>query len=253
MSTLTADSPPVTLSARATLPEPGEVAGATPAALPTAAHVVLLKNIPWEAYEALTDADPSRSAPRIAYNNGTLEIMSPLRHHDEDNHFLALIIDVISLEWQLNMTNIGSTTLKRSDLLKGLEPDSCYYIQSYEAIFGRKTLDLEGGDPPPDLVIEMDLTHPSLDKMPIFAALGVPEVWIATANGITFLALQNGRYEEREESVALPPLTRTVVEGFLVQSLTVRRAAWMRSVQAWARENRPATDDTSGDGGTITP
>ncbi len=248
MSVLTADAAPPPVVAT---PDADAAVNAEPsAAATTAAHVVLLKNIPWETYEALADAEPSRSAPRIAYDNGTLEVMGPLRRHERKNRLIVTIFEEIADIWNIDIESAGSVTLRRSDLLKGLEPDTCYYIQNYDAVFGKDTLDLEDGvDPPPDLVIEVDETSPSLAKMPILAALGVPEVWIATASGVTFFGLQNGQYEEREESVALPPLTRAVVEDFLAQSLTVRRVAWMRAVQTWARDAKPAT--TWG-GGTIT-
>jgi len=95
-------------------------------------------------------------------------------------------------------------------LALGFEPDTCFYIQSAQRIHGKDEIDL-AVDPPPDLVIEIDITHPSLDKLPIYAAIGVPEIWRYDGHTVTLVILQEGAYIAREESVAFPRLTRQVL------------------------------------------
>ena len=98
---------------------------------------------------------------------------------------------------------MDSTTWNREDLTKGVEADECYYIQNEPAIRGRMKIDL-GVDPPPDLAIEIDIASLSLSRLPLYSALGVPEVWRFDGQQLTFLKLAAGEYQEIEQSIALP-------------------------------------------------
>jgi Uma2 family endonuclease len=135
----------------------------------------ILHNISWETYQRLLADHADSSAPRFAYDRGTLEIMSPLAEHEEPNRAIALLVEVVAEELGRDLRNLGSTTLKRADVRRGVEPDSCFYLQNEPRVRGKTDINL-GLDPPPDLVVEIDITSPSLDKLPIYAELGVPEV-----------------------------------------------------------------------------
>src|SRR5262249_1068369 len=131
--------------------------------------------------------------------------------------------------------NLGSTTFKREDLERGFEPDACFYVQNVDRIRGQQDIDLTL-DPAPDLVVEIDITNPSLEKLPIFARLGIPEVWRYQRGTLTDLVVDHGGYREQETSLAFPLLTRTILNDFLAQSHTSRRPVWLRSIRAWARQ-----------------
>jgi Uma2 family endonuclease len=177
-----------------------------------------------------------RSAPRFTYDRGTLEIMSPLPEHEECNRAIALLVEVIAEEWDLDLRNLGSTTFRREDLARGFEPDSCFYLQNAHQIRGKKLLDLTA-DPPPDLVIEIDITHSSLDKLSLYEALGIPEIWRYDAASLRILSLGDEGYREGEESVALPGVTPRLLIDRVRQSQTMPRREWLRRVRAWAREH----------------
>ena len=136
---------------------------------------VILHNISWSLYEQLLAAHADKSSPRFVYDRGELEITVPSYEHEELNRLIDNCIAIIAMEWNVEYCDAGSTTFKREDLERGFEPDSCFYVQHADQIAGKKRLDLTV-DPPPDLV-EVDITHPSLDKLSIFATVGVPEVW----------------------------------------------------------------------------
>lgn len=102
--------------------------------------------------------------------------MSPLPTHERAKKLIGRLIEALSLERNIPISSLGSTTWKRQDLLKGLEPDECYFIQSERLVHGRFDLDLSK-DPPPDLAVEMDITNHPMDRLAIHAALGVGEVW----------------------------------------------------------------------------
>jgi Uma2 family endonuclease len=201
---------------------------------------VLLHGINWETYERLLADLADRSAPRLTFDRGVLEIMSPTAEHEEHNRTLALLVEVVTEELHINIRRLGSTTFKRQDLLKGFEPDSCFYIQSAQRIRGKKRIDLTQ-DPPPDLVIEIDWTSSSLDRFPIFAHVGVAEVWRYDSSCVRIFRLAGEQYEEVAQSVALPLLTSAVVTQFLADSTELESTVWLRHLREWVRKQAKKT------------
>jgi Uma2 family endonuclease len=199
---------------------------------------LILEDVSWETYERLLADHENRSAPRFTYDRGRMEIMSPLPEHEEYNRALEALVVTVLVEWGQNFRNLGSTTLKRSDLERGFEPDSCFYIQNADRIRGKSRIDLTR-DPPPDLIIEVDFTSPSLNTLPLYAQVGVPEIWRYDAGAMSLLLLGAGTYQEREESVALAPLSASVLTSLLAESRIFRRPAWLRKIRDWARTARP--------------
>jgi Uma2 family endonuclease len=195
---------------------------------------VVLHDVSWETYERLLADHLDCSAPRFTYDRGTLEILSPLPEHEESNRAIALLVEVIAEEWELDIRNLGSTTFKREDLERGFEPDSCFYIQSAASIRGKTSIDLTV-DPPPDLVIEIDITHSSLNKLPIYAVLGIPEVWRYDGQRLSILVLEGGAYREQSGSTALPGLAAAALTDRLAESRSLPRPAWLRQLREWAR------------------
>ncbi len=203
---------------------------------------VTLRNVGWETYEMLVEEDPDRSAPRFFYDRGELEIVSPSFEHEQIADIVALLVDRLATELEMDVASARSTTFKREDLSRGFEPDASFYFPENAAkVRGKRRLSLDEGDPPPDLVVEVDITSPSASKLPIYARLGVPEVWRNDGERLEILALrgreEESHYAELPESRLLAPakvpadsLTRFVVEG-----LRSERPAWTRKVREWAR------------------
>ena len=196
---------------------------------------VVLHNISWETYERLLAEHEETSGTRFTYDEGTLEIMVLSAEHERANRTLALLVEVLAEEMRIDVDNVGSNTFKRESLRKGFEPDTAFYIASAPQVEGKQRIDLTI-DPPPDLVIEIDITHCSLDKLPIFAAVGVPEVWRYTGARVQLLQLVQGSYITTHESTALPNVTSDVLTRFMRESEREKRTAWLRQVRAWARE-----------------
>jgi Uma2 family endonuclease len=202
---------------------------------------VILKGVSWETYERLRAEHEEESGTRFTYDSGILEILVPSARHGKPNRILASLVEVLAEEMALNIESLGSTTLKRPDLLKGFEPDSCFYIQHAEAIRDNEAIDLTV-DPPPDLVIEIDITSPSLDKFPLYAAVGVSEVWRYDGTHITMYRLAGERYVEVPHSVVLPLLTNEYATRFLEERKQTPSTVWLRAVRAWARDQRTVSD-----------
>lgn len=202
---------------------------------------VLLKNTSWETYERLLEAHTDESSPRFTFDTGMLEIMSPSSEHEEMNRALAQIVEMIALGAGIEIRSLGSTTFRRMDLDRGFEPDSCFYVQSAEMVRGKSQID-PAIDPPPDLVIEVDITSPSLAKLPIFARLGVPEVWRSDGERVEILILSDtgepgDDYASAEASAAFPILTDELLNHFFERSKdhTSGRTEFLTEVLEWAR------------------
>jgi Uma2 family endonuclease len=195
---------------------------------------VVLHNIGWGTYERLLADHENNSAPRFTYDRGELEIMSPSPEHEALNRSIALLVEFVAAEMGTDVYDLGSTTFKREDLERGFEPDSCFYIENEERIRGKDRIDL-AVDPPPDLVIEIDISSPSFSKLPIYAQIGVPEVWRYDGARMTILVLQGTDYVETLESIVLPPVTGNALTDLLEKSKATRRTIWLEGVREWAR------------------
>jgi Uma2 family endonuclease len=193
--------------------------------------------VAWENYERLLADHLDSSVPRFTYDRGVLEIVSPSTEHEETNRTLATLVDVVAEELGINVRNVGSMTFRRQDIKRGFEPDSCFYIQRFAEVRGRTEIDAEV-DPPPDLLIEIDVTNQSLDKFPIYAQMGVPEVWRYRRKRVSIHALDAGAYHEIDASVALPPITSEVLTRFVEASMRLDRLDWLRSLREWVRTQR---------------
>src|ERR1700722_19725462 len=131
-------------------------------AIPKPGSRRVLRDVSWEDYEALSqETDEQGSHVRISYDNGKMVLMSPLPKHEWFKKRVGRLIEMATLEWDIPIYSLGSTTWKRRDLRKGLEADECYYIQKELQVRGRDDLDLKR-DPPPDLALEVDVTNSSL-------------------------------------------------------------------------------------------
>jgi Uma2 family endonuclease len=153
---------------------------------------VVLRGISWDTYQCLLKNYENQSAPRLTYDKGVLEIMSPLIPHEEKNRLIARIVETVLEEWDWEYRNVGSVTCTREDVARGFEPDSAFYIQNVAVVRDRDRVELERGDPAPDLIIEIDATSSSIPRQPLFAAFGVPEVWRFTDGQLQILTLSRG-------------------------------------------------------------
>jgi Uma2 family endonuclease len=130
--------------------------------------------------------------------------MSPSKLHERVAFLLAQMVVAWTGEREIDLQGCGTVTFQRADLARGLEPDHCFYIQNELAVRGKDELNLTR-DPPPDLVIEVDITSPSRARLPLYQSLGVPEVWVWRGDALTVHVLsESAAYEQRSESAVLP-------------------------------------------------
>ena len=203
---------------------------------PLAEHRVILHNVSWNTFENLLTDLGDRRTTLFHYLNSTLEIMSPLSLHEGSNRFIEALLGVFTEELEIDMRRLGSLLMKIPELKLGAEPDSCYYIQN-ELIIRDKEVIIVGQDPPPDLVLEVDITNPSDRRLPIYALLGVPEVWRYDGYSLEFLALQNSEYIAIDQSLAFPDLPGEIVVEYVQKRLVLGESATLKRFRKWVQTN----------------
>jgi len=172
---------------------------------------VVLNDVTWETYLALA-TETDRPGKRIAYDQGVMEIMSPGILHENAGRLIGRMVEVFTEELNIEAAAVKSTTFRRSDKKRGFEADESFYIANESAIRGKHHIDLSI-DPPPDLVIEIDISRTSMNKFAIYGGLEVPEVWIYDGQSlIVYLHAKGPNYDMANQSAALQrfPLTEAV-------------------------------------------
>ncbi len=181
---------------------------------------LLLQGVTWQEFETILEELGDHRSARLAYDQGTLEMMMPPPEHEDDKEIIGDLIKALLEALDIEFRSLGSTTFKKSQT-QGLEPDQCFYIQNEAVIRGKKRIDL-AVDPPPDLAIEIDVTsrtHPNL-----YEALGVPELWQFEQGKLRINVLREGRYALVSESLNFPGLPLgEVLPQYLTESKTVGR------------------------------
>jgi len=168
---------------------------------------VAFYHLDWQSYEKILEALGDNRAARITYYQGTLEIVIPLEEHESAHDRLGILIHILTEELNLNIKSMGSTTLKIPTLKIGAEPDKGYYIQNEPAVRGKK-VDLSI-DPPPDIIIEVDITHTDINKKQLYQEMKVPEFWRFNGKKLTIYLLKQNQYQESETSLTFPLLTKS--------------------------------------------
>ncbi|MBX3437314.1 MAG: Uma2 family endonuclease [Planctomycetaceae bacterium] len=192
--------------------------------------VILLGGVTWDQYRAYRD-DPENNGVRMHYADGELLLMTTGMLHERLSHLLTLMFAIWSHFSGQPIMGFGRWTLLDEFKKKGLEADNCYYARNVPYVQQKETLDLNV-DPPPDLAIEIDITTHSRLKFAIYAALGVPEVWVWRGDALAVHRLEDGTYQAVSESQELPGFPLDVAARFAVEHLRDDDATLMEAFRA---------------------
>lgn len=195
---------------------------------------ILLRNISWQTYLALLKDVEEQPGIRLTYDRGLLEIMAPLDPHESYKKLLGRFVEALTEELDVEIRSLGSRTCNREDLARGLEPDQCYYIQNEQVVWDKDQIDLNQ-DPPPDLVIEIDITSSSINRLDLYADLGVPEVWRYDGRRLTIYQLEVKSYQACDRSPTFTFLPPTEIVRFLELRKTTRETTLIRLFREWVR------------------
>ena len=192
--------------------------------------------VSWEGYMHLGQAFEGRHV-RMTYDRGELEIMTVALGHEGDKSLLARLVQVVTEEMGIDIKSGGSTTLNREDLERGLEGDESWWIEHEAQVRNLREIDLDK-DPPPDLAIEVEVSRSALNRMPIYAALGVPEVWRWNGQALSVhLLTADGRYSGSATSRSLPFLPVAELARFVHMLPTMSETSVVRAFREWVREH----------------
>jgi Uma2 family endonuclease len=201
------------------------------------AQPLVLEGVSWETYESLiNDLEDAGQHVRVTYDEGWMCFVSPLPKHEKWKSLLGRFVEAIADERDIPISTFGSTTWKRRDRRKGLEPDECFYVQREREVRGKLDFDLRR-DPPPDLAIEVDIRRHPVDRFAVYAGLGGPEIWSLTGKTIETYLLDHttGKYELVETSAAFPFLKPAELKRFLDRFTETDQNSLIREVRKWTR------------------
>lgn len=196
---------------------------------------LLLDGMSWGFYERLLKEIGDRPL-RVTFDNGSLEIMSPLPEHERPKKLIGQMIEMLALMIHLPFESLGSATFRLRDKKGGLEPDECYFFRDQAKVRGLNRWDAKK-DPPPELVVEVDIFSRSIDREPIYAALGVAEIWRYDGRKLQCLQLAGGRYAVGRFSKVFPFLEVSQLQRFLAELDTQDRTSILRDFIAWIKKN----------------
>lgn len=198
-------------------------------------RLLVLHTVDWPTYSRLLDVFRHRRSLRLTYDRGALQIISPRLDHESFADLLGRLVVVLTEEFHVPIKAAGSATLRRRRGRRGLEPDRAWWIANEPRVRGKLEIDLRA-DPPPDLAIEIEITHGLLDRHAIYAALRVPELWCFDGREITFLVLDDrGNYVPQDHSLAFPALERSDLAQFLAPS-SLDENARVAQFRQWVRD-----------------
>ncbi|MBD2088449.1 Uma2 family endonuclease [Microcoleus sp. FACHB-1515] len=204
---------------------------------------VILPDVSWQQFEMLLQELGDDRTSYLTFDRKRLELMTPTAEHQRCNQLIESLILLLADELNVSVSAEGAVLLKRADLLCATEPDSSYYLDR-PAPLDRRVVDLMR-DLPPDLVVEVAITKSAINKLAIYAALEISEVWrYVTQAGeeallkgtLTFYQLQGDRYVETPNSQAFPMLTTDRVVQFLEHSDAIGLPQALRTLRAWVQE-----------------
>lgn len=195
---------------------------------------LILYDVSWNEFEEILTELGQHRAARLAYNQGTLEIRMPLPKHEIAKVIIGDLVKILLEELEIDCETFGSTAFKREDMAQGIEPDDSFYIQNHAQMIGKERIDLTI-DPPPDLVIEVDVT--SKTQLDAYTALGVTELWRFENDKLQINILQNNQYVESEISPTFPHLPIIeIIPQFVEQSKSIGKSSTLRKFRQWIQE-----------------
>jgi Uma2 family endonuclease len=200
--------------------------------------MLILPHVAWDEYEQLLEELGDRPGVRVTYTQGRLEIMSPSEEHEQHKELILAVARVLSEELGLPLETRGSATRKHRGLGKGVEPDTSFYVANAHRVIGRRAADPDT-DPPPDVVVEVDVTHESRSKLPVYAAFGVPEIWRYDGTAVEIYVLAGTEYASASTSRAFPELSASLLLEFLELGKHRGQSEALRAFRRRIREKRP--------------
>jgi len=204
--------------------------------LPVPAQRVVLHSLAWHDYIQIGRILSDRPALRLTFDQGTLEILVTSREHEFFKARLGRLIEILAEVFHFKIKPGGNMTFQREDLEKGLEGDYCWWIEHEERVRGKLTWD-PVVDPPPDLVLEIEVSRAAQARMAIYAALKVPQVWCFDGKSLrVYLLRPDGTYLQTNDSRTFPGIPVAAIVPFVQPEKDY--VTLQREFRTWAKQHR---------------
>jgi Uma2 family endonuclease len=198
----------------------------------------VLRGVDWKVYDGIRRALENHPT-RLSFDGRNIELVSPSPIHESYGRMFGCLLSALALELDIEVRGGRSTTFRRQDVPRGLEPDDCYWIQNERAVRGKAEIDLSV-DPPPDLAIEIEISRSAVDRLEIYSKLGVPEIWCFNGEFLRILRLQpEGAYHEADRSACFPFLDLLGLVPFLGLDPEIGETSRVRQFVEWLRRCFP--------------
>ncbi len=175
---------------------------------------VFLRGQTFEDYEEIIESVGEASGLRISFDGRNVKIMTLSTKHEKYVRLVERLIDNLSMRKRIKILSYGSSTMKSSRQERGSEPDCCFYVQNAELVADKEAIDFSR-DVPPDIVVEIDIHHSSMEKFEIYSKLRVPEFWLYDGERLRIYRIESENYVAVKKSLALPILSDAVLTDFL--------------------------------------
>jgi len=199
-------------------------------------HRIVLRGVGWKGYQSLQKMVGDQPI-RLTYDRGDVEIMSPLPKHERKKSLLGQFVRILARELHIPVMPMGSTTFSREDLDRGLEADESFYLGDLGRVRDPDHIDLDV-DPPPDLAIEIEITRSAFNRMGIYGALGVPELWRYQGRTLrVMLRQEDGSYRQSKTSAVFPDVPMDELARFAIGEGSRDENACVDAFWAWVRDD----------------
>jgi len=197
---------------------------------------LLLSDISWQSYVTIGNALSDRPALRLTFDRGNLEFMTTSPKHEIYKKWLSRFVDILAEEFNQPKISAGNMTFQREDLERGIEADDCFWITNEPAMRGKLTWD-SMVDPAPDLGLEIEISRSVLNRLDIYAALRILEVWCFDGMAFRIYRLQaDGTYKQVQESQLFPKVPMGELVRFFALIETTDDLTITRQFREWVRQ-----------------
>jgi len=205
--------------------------------LATTEQRIVVRSVSWDSYITISNSLDNQPGLRLTYDRGSLEFMTHSAAHEIAKRWLMRLIETMAEESQRVIVPGGNMTFRREDIERGLEPDDCLWIENAPAMLGQRTWD-PTQHPVPDLALEIEITRSALDRMSIYAALGVSEVWRYNGTVLVIEVLQSDQtYQTVPASPTFPTVSASEIVKFIEPFTTFDYLSAVRAFRDWFRQN----------------
>jgi len=202
---------------------------------------LFLHDVSWETYNQLLRAFDERPSVYLTYYHGALEIMTASFEHEKWKKIIGSLVELVAGEMEIDYVSSAQTTFQLEYKAGGFEGDDSFYFSYLEQLRQMNKIDL-AKDPAPDLVIEVDVSNPSINKFPLFSDLGVNEVWRYHKGALKIYGLASGGFVAVESSAFLPGVTAQAVTELITASQSLPAYVWQRRVREYAQQLNPSVE-----------